>query len=117
MAGKAFTLMRRRVLRVHKHSIVRSARIGHKAKGRGMVLVRFSRVGDIHISYLTLQALKNHDLENPGACDHQEAIEKVSSYSFESEIPVMVTDGKEQRFSVGIRQTKQRSAGRFIRVN
>jgi hypothetical protein len=117
MAGKAFTLMRRRVLRENKHLIVRSARIGNKTKGRGLVFIRFSRVGDVHISYLTLEALINREFEKPGACDHREAIDKVSSYSLESEIPIMVTDGKERRFSVGIRQTKKRSAGRFIRVH
>ena len=106
MAGELFAQMRKKVLREHKHSIVRSARNGHRTKGRGLVLVRFTNTGRVHLSYLTLDALK-HQPRHAGleGQDHGDMlIEKVSSYSPDSEIPVMVTDGESQRFSLGIKQ-------------
>ena len=107
MAVEVFEKMRKRVLREHKHSIVRSAKNGHKAKGRGLVLVKFTQAGAIHLSYLTLDALK-HQQSHPGPTTIQDSgdllIEKLSAYSPDCEIPVMVTDGKSERFSLGVRQ-------------
>jgi hypothetical protein len=106
MAGKAFAQMRKRVLHEHKHLIVRSAKNGHKTKGRGMVLVKFTQTGRVHLSYLTLDELKHqrsHAVSEAGE-RRDILIEKVSSYSPDSEIPVMITDGETQRFSLGIRQ-------------
>ena len=106
MADKVFEKMRKSVLRKHKHSIVRSARNGHKTKGRGMVLVKFTKTGMVHLSYMTLDSLKHQHahagLENPAAGDL--LIDKLSAYSPDSEIPVMVTDGMSERFSFGIKQ-------------
>ncbi len=106
MASENFERMRRRVLREHKHSIVRSAKNGHKAKGRGLVLVKFTKTGMVHLSYLTLDALKNqHAISGPAIQDDGNLlIEKLSAYSPDSEIPVMVTDGESERFSLGIKQ-------------
>jgi hypothetical protein len=105
MASENFEKMRKRVLRDHKHSIVRSAKIGHKAKGRGLVLVKFTKTGMVHLSYLTLDALKlDHALSRPAIQNDDDLlIEKLSAYSPESEIPVMVTDGESERFSFGVR--------------
>jgi hypothetical protein len=106
MADENFEKMRKRVLHEHKHSIVRSAKNGHKTKGRGMVLVKFSKTGMVHLSYLTLATVKhqhaNSSVGNRG--DGDLLIDKLSAYSPDSEIPVMVTDGESERFSFGIRQ-------------
>ena len=106
MADEAFAKMRKRVLREHKHSIVRSAKNGHKTKGRGLVLVKLTGTGMVHLSYLTLEALKRQP-SHAGLEDQEHRdmlIERISSYSPESEIPVMVTNGATQRFSFGVRQ-------------
>jgi hypothetical protein len=96
MASERFNLMRKRVLRDHKHSIVRSALRGLKDKGRGLV----------HISYLPLDTLKLLQIyAGPENRDYGAMIiEKISEYSLDSQIPVMVTDGESERFSLGIRQ-------------
>jgi hypothetical protein len=106
MTGEVFAEMRKRVLHEHKHSIVRSARNGHKTKGRGLVLVKFTPTGMVHLSYMTLAALKNNR-HHAGPQDQdlgEMLIAKISSYAPDCEIPVMVTDGETQRFSFGIRQ-------------
>ena len=109
MAVENFEKMRKRVLRDHKHSIVRSAKNGHKAKGRGLVLVKFTKTGMVHLSYLTLDALKiEHALSGTAVQDDGDLlIAKLSAYSPESEIPVMVTDGESERFSLGVRHVTQ----------
>lgn len=109
MASESFDVMRRRVLREHKHSIVRSALRGHKAKGRGLVRVKFTQTGAsgmVHLSYLTLDALK-HLQTSAGPDDRGYGamiIEKVSGYLPDSQIPVVVTDGQSHQFSFGVRQ-------------
>jgi hypothetical protein len=109
MADEIFEKMRKRVLRRHKHSIVRSAKNGHKAKGRGLVLVKFTKTGMVHLSYLTLDALKHQQTHSSqeGLDNGDLLIERISTYSPDSEIPVMVTDGKSERFSFGVRQGTQ----------
>ena len=109
MTSQGFDLMRRKVLRDHKHSIVRSGLRGLKEKGRGLVMVKFTRKGKtgmVHISYLTLDALKLLQLyagpEN--ASYGLMIIDKVSEYSPGSQIPVVVSDGTSERFLFGIRQ-------------
>ena len=106
MKDEVFETMRKSVLLKHKHSIVRSARNGHKAKGRGMVLVKFTKTGTVHLSYMTLDALiHQHAHTGPENRDGGDLlIDKLSAYSPDSEIPVMVTDGMSQRFSFGIKQ-------------
>ena len=106
MAGEVFDRMRKRVLREHMHSIVRSAKNGHKTKGRGLVMVKFSKTGMVHLSYLTLDALKHqHTRSGPEDRDSGDLlIEKISTYSPDSEIPVMVTDGESERFSLGVKR-------------
>ncbi len=107
MAGENFEKMRARVLRDYKRSIVRSAKNGHKAKGRGMVLVRLTSAGTVHLSYLTLEGLRNQ-LAYSGVEGDESAellAERVSNYSPDSEVLVMVTDGKSERFSIGVKRT------------
>jgi hypothetical protein len=106
MAGEYFETMRKRVLREHKHSIVRSAKNGHRTKGRGLVLVKVNSTGMVHLSYLTLDALKHgYTHYGPvGRANGDLLIEKLSAYSPDSEIPVMVTDGETERFSFGVKQ-------------
>jgi hypothetical protein len=109
MASESFDVMRRRVLRKHKHSIVRSALRGHKSKGRGLVLVKFTptgKTGLVHLSYLTLDALK-HLQANAGLEDRVHGamiIEKISGYHPDSQIAVVVTDGESEQFSFGVRR-------------
>jgi hypothetical protein len=109
MTGEIFEKKRKRALREHKHSIVRSARNGHKTKGRGLVLVKFTKTGMVHLSYMTLDALKTqHRHCSPAGMDKGNLlIERISTYSPDSEIPVMVTDGESERFSFGVRQGLQ----------
>ena len=109
MASERFDVMRKRVLREHKHSIVRSALRGHKDKGRGLVLVKFTQTGKsgmLHLSYLTLDTLKQirtkARLEDKGYGTM--IIEKVSGYHPDSQIPVVVTDGESEQFFLGVRQ-------------
>jgi hypothetical protein len=109
MTSESFDLMRKKVLRDHKHSIVRSGLRGLKEKGRGLVMVKFTQKGKsgmVHISYLSLDALKLHKLyagpENSGY--GLMIIEKLSEYSPGSQMPVVVSDGESKRFSFGIRQ-------------
>ena len=102
MESEVFARMRKRALREHKQSIVRTARNGHKAKGRGLVLVKVSQRG-VHLSYLTLEALKDPRARFGAPNRGERLIRKISSYSPESAIPVLVTDGVTHRFSVGVR--------------
>lgn len=108
MTSESFELMRKRVLHEHKHSIVRSALKGHKNKGRGLVLVEFTptgKIGMVHLSYLTLDTLKHLHI-NAGPEDQDYGamlIEKISAYYPDSEIPVVVTDGESEQFSLGSR--------------
>jgi hypothetical protein len=106
MTTETFENMRKRVIREHKHWIVRSARKGHQAKGRGLVLVKCNKAGTVHLSYVSLETLKDlhtnagqEDL-NYGAA----VIEKISAYRPDCEIPVMFTDGETERLSFGVRQ-------------
>jgi len=109
MAGEIFEKMRKRALREHKHSIVRSAKNGHRSKGRGLVVVRLTKAGTVHLSYLTLDALKlKHVHSNPERLRTADLlIKRISAYSPDSEIPVMVTDGESERFSLGVKQTSR----------
>jgi len=113
MAGESFEKMRKRVLREHKHSIVRLGLKGHRDKGRGLVMVKCTEVGKMHLSYLTLDRLKClHG--NGGQEDHGHGarlIEKISAYSPGAEIPVLVTDGESERLSVGVRQGPKQHQG------
>ena len=106
MASENFENMRKRVIREHKHWIVRSARKGHKDKGRGLVLVKCNKAGMVHLSYVTLETLK--DLHsNAGREDLDQGaavIQKLSEYQPDCEIPVMFTDGETERLSFGVRQ-------------
>lgn len=109
MASDSFDLMRKRVLRDYRHSIVRSAMRGLKEKGRGLVMVKFTRRGKsgmVHISYLPIETLKLlQEYAGPENAGYGSMIiEKVSGYSLGSQIPVMVSDGESERFSFGIRQ-------------
>jgi hypothetical protein len=109
MTSVSFDRMREKVLREHKHSIVRSGLRGLKEKGRGLVMVKLiqkGKSGMVHISYLSLDALKLVQLyagpEN--ASYGLMIIEKVSEYSPGLQIPVVVSDGESERFLIGIRQ-------------
>ena len=109
MTSESFDLMRKKVLRDHKHSIVRSGLRGLKEKGLGLVVVKFiqkGKSGMVHISYLPLDALKL--LQSYAGYKNADyglmIIEKVSECSPGSQIPVMVSDGESERFSFGIRQ-------------
>jgi hypothetical protein len=109
MTNENFDLMRKKVLRDHRHSIVRSGLRGLKEKGRGLVMVKYTQKGKsgmVHISYLPLDALKLLQLyAGPENADYGlMIIEKVSEYSPGSQIPVMVTDGESEHFSFGMRQ-------------
>jgi hypothetical protein len=109
MTNKSFDLMRKKVLRDHKHSIVRSGLRGLKEKGRGLVMVKFTQKGKsgmVHISYLPLDSLKNLQLHaGPDNASYGlMIIERVSGYSPGSQIPVVVSDGESERFSFGVRQ-------------
>ncbi|HYK88996.1 MAG TPA: hypothetical protein VE398_09510 [Acidobacteriota bacterium] len=109
MTSESFNVMRKRVLREHKHSIVRSALRGHKDKGRGLVLIKFTQMGKsgmVHLSFLTLDTLKRlHTSARPKDRDYGAMIiEKVSGYYPDSQIPVVVTDGESEQFSFGVRQ-------------
>jgi hypothetical protein len=109
MISESFDVMRRRVLRKYKYSIVRSALRGHKNKGRGLVHVKYTQTGKsgmVHLSFLTLDTLK-HRLANAGPnkrAYRAMLIEKVSGYHLDSRIPVVVTDGECEQFSFGVRQ-------------
>ena len=109
MTGENFDIMRKRVLRKHKHSIVRLALKGHKSKGRGLVLVKFTekgRAGMVHLSYVTLATLKDlrisarHEDEHYGAM----LIDKISAYHPDSEIPFVITDGETEQFAFGVKR-------------
>jgi hypothetical protein len=107
MESETFGEMRKRVLREHKRSIVRSAVNGRKLRGRGLVLVRLAEPRGVHLSYLALDTLtqlqQRVDLD-----DHDYRamlIDKLSTYRPECEIPVIVTDGVSRQYSVGIRQS------------
>jgi hypothetical protein len=109
MASESFNLMRKRVLRDHKRSIVRSALRGLKDKGRGLVIVKFTQTGKsgmVHISYLPLDALKLLQIHaGPENRDYDAMIiKKISEYSLDSQIPVMINDGESEQFFFGIRQ-------------
>lgn len=109
MACYSFDGMWKKVLHDHKHSIVRTGLRGLKEKGRGLVMVKFTQkenLGMVHISYLPLETLKLLQLyagpKNTGY--GLRIIERVSEYSPGSQIPVVVSDGESERFSLGIRQ-------------
>jgi hypothetical protein len=107
MAGESFENTRKRVFREHKRSIVRSALNGYRRKGRGLVFVELTGAGGMrHLSYLTLDALKHRQINaHLNDRDHRaKLIEKISTYYPSSEILVVVTDGKFERFSVGSKQ-------------
>jgi len=105
MGIETFVSMRRKALREHKQSIVRTGRNGHKAKGRGLVLLKFTK-GGVHLSYLTLDALKRRQdqMLTERHENGETLVHEISSYSPDSSIPVMVTDGITYQFSFGIRQ-------------
>lgn len=106
MTGESFENMRKRVIREYKRWIVRSALKGHKNKGRGLVLVKCNKAGMVHLSYLTLDTLKQRRV-NAGPQDRgcgAKLIKRISAYCPDSEIPVMVTDGVSERLSFGVRQ-------------
>jgi hypothetical protein len=107
MSAKGFEKMRRRVLHEHMRSIVRSAKNGHTTKGRGLVLVKFTKTGTVHLSYLTLEALKRQYTYPVSEGRHigDMLIERISSYSPNTEIPVMMTDGESERFSLGVKRS------------
>jgi hypothetical protein len=106
MENETFGEMRKRVLRERKRSIVRSALNGRKLKGRGLVLVRLAETRAVHLSYLTLDALTQLQKQaDPEDHDYRAMlIDKLSSYHPDSEIPVVVTDGKSRQYSLGVRQ-------------
>ena len=106
MTIESFENMRKRVIREYKHWIVRSAMKGHKNKGRGLVLVKCNKAGMVHLSYMTLETLKDlHSNAGPEDLDSGATlIQKISAYHPDSEIPVMFTDGQSQRLSFGVRQ-------------
>jgi hypothetical protein len=109
MENENFNSMRKRVLRDHKQSIIRSAMRGLKDKGRGLVMIKFiqkGKSGMVHISYWPLEVLKLLPI-----CAGPEnrsygirIIKKIAQYSTELQIPIVVTDGESERFSFGIRQ-------------
>jgi hypothetical protein len=107
MANESFENTRKRVFRKHQRSIVRSALNGYKRKGRGLVLVELNNTGEMgHLSYLTPDTLKHRQI-NVRLNDlgyRAMLTEKISTYYPASEILVVVTDGKYERFSVGSRQ-------------
>ena len=110
MPGESFDVMRKRVLQQHKHSIVRSAFRGHRDYGRGLVLVKFTpmgKLGMVHLSYLSVDALKRRQTNARlgKRCYRAMIIERVSRYSPDSQIPVLVTDGESGRFSLAVRRT------------
>lgn len=110
METESFDLMRRRVLRSHKSLIGRSARRGHRDKGRGLVMVKYTQTGKsgtVHLSYLTLAALKRTQEKaglNKGGYKDM-IIDKVSTYYPALQIPVLVTDGISEQFLFGVRKT------------
>jgi hypothetical protein len=109
MASERFEDKRKRVFRKHKHSIVRSALNGYKRKGRGLVLVELTDAGGMgHLSYVTLDTIKHRQIKaRLNDRDYKVMlIEKISTYYPSSEILVVVTDGKYERFSLGSRQAR-----------
>ncbi len=107
MASGRFEEAREKVIREHKRSIVKSALNGYERRGRGLVLLELGDSGEMeHLSYLTLDKLKHrkgtinlHD-QSSGVL----LVEKISSYSPNSEVLVVVTDGEYERFMVGSKQ-------------
>ena len=106
MTDESFEIMRKRVIREYKPWIVRSALRGHKNKGRGLVLVKCNDAGMVHLSYLTLDTLKQQygDARVEDRDNEAMVIRRISGYCPDSEIPVMVTDGVNKRLSFGVRQ-------------
>jgi hypothetical protein len=105
MKDEKFEAMRKKVIREYKYWIVRSALRGHKNKGRGLVLVRCNEAGMVHLSYMTLDTLKQQQ-GNARAEDQDSGarvIRRISAYSPDSEVPVMVTDGVTKKLSFGVR--------------
>ena len=111
MTSESFENTRKRVIREHKHSIVKSAWNGFKRKGRGLVLIELTNKGDMgHLSYLTLNRL-DHRQSRARENDlgyRAMLVEKTSTYCPNSEMLVVVTDGEYERFSVGSRQERQK---------
>jgi hypothetical protein len=106
MKDGSFETMRKRVIREYKHLIVRSARRGHRDKGRGLVLVKCNQAGMVHLSYLTLETLKQQysDARAEDRDSGARVISRISAYRPDREVPVMVTDGIIKRLSFGVRQ-------------
>lgn len=107
MTTESFEHMRKRVIRLYKRWIVRSALKGHKNKGRGLVLVKYNRAGMVRLSYLTLDKLKQ--LHRNAAPEDQDGkamlVNKISAYHPDSEIAVVFTDGVTERLSFGVRMS------------
>ncbi len=106
MARERFEDTRKRIFREHKRAIVRSALNGYKRRGRGLVFIELTDAGSMgHLSYLTLDTIKRRQI-NARLNDRGYRlmlIDKISSYVPNSEILVVVTDGKYEQFSVGSR--------------
>jgi hypothetical protein len=105
MTTESFEHMRKRVIQLYKRWIVRSALRGHKNKGRGLVLVKYNKVGMVRLSYLTLDKLKQQHLDATPEEQHGRAmlVKKISAYHPDSEIAVVFTDGVTERLSFGVR--------------
>ena len=109
MTFESFNFIWKRVLRDHKHSIIRSGLRGLKEKGRGLVMVKFMQkglLGMVHISYLPLDALKALQLySGPENLSHgRRIIESVSEYSPGSQIPIVVSNGESEHFLLATRK-------------
>jgi hypothetical protein len=107
MADESFENTRKRVFREHKRRIVKSALNGYKRKGRGLVLVELSDKGGMRrLSYLPLDTVK-HRQSDAHLKDRDYKVmlvEKTATYYPGSQILVVVTDGKDERLSIGSRQ-------------
>jgi len=109
MSDETFESMRKRMIRDYKHLIVRSARNGHKNKGRGLVLLKCNKDGMmIHLSYVTLDTIRDlHDHAGPADQEYGAMlVKKISEYRPDAEIPVVFTDGESERLSFGVRQVR-----------
>jgi hypothetical protein len=60
----------------------------------------------VHLSYLTLDTLRHRHLSTPSENRRHDAmvIEKISGYDPGSQIAVIMTDGKSERFLLGMRR-------------
>ena len=88
---------------------MRSALNGYKKRGRGLVFIELTDAGGMgHLSYLTLDTIKRRQIHARLNDRNYRLmlIEKISTYYPNTEILVMVTDGKYERFCVGSRQAR-----------